>query len=404
MKALSRGVDVLTLTATPIPRTLYMALSGIRDISTITTPPVDRLPIATYIAPFDEDLIIEAINRELERSGQVFFVHNRVQSIEAMAEYLREVLPGVRFGVAHGQMDERELERVMVTFQARNIDVLVSSSIIESGLDIPNVNTIIINRADTFGLSQLHQLRGRVGRSHEQAYAYLLTPSTTSLTDTARQRLLAVKEASELGSGYRLAMRDLEIRGAGNLLGAEQSGHVSAVGLDMYMKLLAVAVSRLKGKSPPPDEEELTITVSFDASLPRDYIRDERQRLNLYRRVSEVQDENGLADMGEELLDRFGRLPGAAVHLLELQRVRILATTIPLRGITIKGNILNLEFKADADISPGTFPDFVFIQDVYVKMAGGGNTLRVRLTIDPKKDILEAVLAIINGLRESYED
>ncbi len=401
MKTLSRGVDVLTLTATPIPRTLYMALSGIRDISTISTPPIDRLPITTYVAPFDEDLIVEAINRELGRGGQVYFVHNRVQSIEAMAEYLRELLPGVGFAVAHGQMEERELEKVMVSFQAKNIDVLVSSSIIESGLDIPNVNTIIVNRADTFGLSQLHQLRGRVGRSHEQAYAYLLTPSTTALTDTARQRLLAVKEASELGSGYRLAMRDLEIRGAGNLLGAEQSGHVAAVGLDMYMKLLAAAVSRLKGKQPPADEEEFTITVSFDASLPRDYISDERQRLNLYRRISEVYDESGLADMRAELLDRFGRLPEAAENLLRLQSVRIISTGLPIRGITVKRNTINLEFKDDADINPGTFPGFDFIEDVEVKTISSGKALRVRLTIDPKKDILEAVLSIVIGLKEA---
>ena len=220
----------------------------------------------------------------------------------------------------------------------------------------------------------------------------------TALTDTARSRLLAVKEASELGSGYRLAMRDLEIRGAGNLLGAEQSGHVSAVGLDMYMKLLAAAVSRLKGKQLPPEEGELTITVSFEAALPREYIRDERQRLNLYRRISEIRNETGLADIKEELVDRFGRLPGAAESLLELQRIRLSAAGVPLRGITIKGNILNLEFKEDADINPGSFPDFRFIEGVDLKTVSGGKALRVRLTIDSKKDIFRATQDIINNL------
>ncbi|MCP4229214.1 MAG: transcription-repair coupling factor, partial [bacterium] len=399
IKELRRSIEVLTLTATPIPRTLYMALSGIRDISTITTPPIDRLPITTYIAPFDENLITEAVNRELERAGQVFFVHNRVRSISAMCEYLREILPGVRFGVAHGQMDERELERVMVTFQNRDIDVLVSSSIIESGLDIPNVNTIIVNRADTFGLSQLHQLRGRVGRSHEQAYAFLLTPATTALTDKASRRLRAIKEATELGSGYRLAMRDLEIRGAGNLLGAEQSGHVSAVGLEMYMKLLNAAVSRLKGKQPPPDEGKLALTVSFEAGLPRGYIRDERQRLNLYRRISEIGNEAGIADIEGELRDRFGRLPWATTNLLELQRIRLHAAAVPLRSITIKRNAVHLEFEKNAEINPASFPALDFIEDVKRNATSGGGGLRVRLTIDEKKDILKVTQEIINRLK-----
>ncbi len=396
IKELRKLVDVLTLTATPIPRTLHMALAGLRDLSLIGTAPLERLPILTLVAPFDEDLIADAVARELGRGGQVFFVHNRVKTIEAVADYLSNLVPEARFGVAHGQMKESDLERIMHDFADGKFDVLVSSAIIEAGLDFPNVNTIIINRADAFGLSQLHQLRGRVGRSHTRAYAYLLTPPSHALTDAARQRLQALKDATELGSGFRLAMRDLEIRGAGNLLGPEQSGAVAAVGLDLYTTILAAEVARLRGEELPP-RADVNVRLDLDAFIPASYVPDERQRLGIYRRLSEACDESALAALAEELRDRFGPVPAAAERLLTVRRLSLGGGRAGACAVNIEGRCVTLEFRAGQfeKVSSAELPPAVTAVDV---KAGRGAKTSVTFTLAEGVPAPEAALEILERL------
>ncbi len=360
LKQMRTEVDVLTLTATPIPRTLHMSLSGVRDMSTIETPPEERLPIKTYLSEYDESLIRQAILRELERGGQVYFVHNRVMGIQQMAQRLQKIVPEATIAVGHGQMPERELERVMLDFAAGKTDVLVCTSIIESGLDIPNVNTIIINRAHTFGLAQLYQLRGRVGRSARRAYAYLLYPRYHRLSEVARSRLEAIVEASELGAGFRIAMRDLEIRGAGELLGARQHGHIAAVGFDLYCRLLAQAVQNQKqkramgatGAARPetvgeetthlrPLSETVQINLPLAVALPEDYVPDSGLRLQLYRRLARLTTLAEVDDVAQELVDRFGPLPQPAADLLYQLRLKVLALAAGVQAITVEeGQIL----------------------------------------------------------------
>ncbi len=345
IKQLRSQVDVLTLTATPIPRTLYMSLTGVRDLSTIETPPVERQSIQTQVGFYDETLIRNAILRELDRGGQVFFVHNRVRGIEQMANKLRKLAPEARIAVGHGQMPERELERVMMAFAEGEYDVLVSTTIIESGIDIPNANTIIINRADKFGLAQLYQLRGRVGRSAARAYAYLLYDKHKPLSPEARRRLEAIQEASDLGSGFRIAMRDMEIRGAGELLGARQHGHIAAVGFDMYVRLLAQAVEELREQGHLPEtvaaiqgllaplSPSVSLDLPLDAGIPRDYIENEDLRLQLYRRIAGLGSLGELDDMAAELEDRFGSLPERAQDLLFQVKVKLLASRAGVTAI-----------------------------------------------------------------------
>ena len=321
LKQLRTSVDVLSMSATPIPRTLEMAVSGIRDLSVIETPPEDRQPVLTSVQPYDEGQVVLAIRRELLRDGQVFYVHNQIDTIHRVAASLVELVPGARVEVAHGQMDERQLERVMVRFWEREIDVLVSTTIIESGLDVPNANTLIIERADLLGLSQLHQLRGRVGRSSERGYAYFLFPEGASITEPAYERLKTIAEHSRLGSGLAVAMRDLEIRGAGNVVGAEQSGHVAAVGFDMYSQLLKEEIGELTGE-PVAQEVEIKVDLPVDAHLPHDYVADATQRLELYQRISAVRDAAGVRDVRAELEDRFGPLPEPADRLLTIAALR----------------------------------------------------------------------------------
>src|SRR5213593_4245941 len=332
MKQLRASVDVLALTATPIPRTLYMSLSGVRDMSVIETPPLDRLPVETVIRRFSKAVVKEALTRELERGGQVFFVHNRVQSLPSMVKFVRELVPDARVIMGHGQMKERELEATMVKFVTGQADVLVSTAIVESGLDIPASNTIIINRADRFGLAQLYQLRGRVGRERQQAYAYLLIPADGRLDETAQRRLRVIEEMTELGAGFRLAMRDLEIRGAGNLLGAAQHGHIAAVGFDLYTKLLAEAVRELRGE-PSSEQVEPVISVDVEALLPDDYVPEVNQRLALYKRLAGAAGDSEVADLRAELADRFGPLPAAAGQLLDIVRIRVAARTVGVEKI-----------------------------------------------------------------------
>jgi transcription-repair coupling factor (superfamily II helicase) len=351
LKQMRREVDVLTLSATPIPRTLYMSLSGIRDMSTMDTPPEERLPIKTYVAEFDERLIREAILRELDRGGQVYFVHNRVQSIDSVARRLREIVPEAEIAVGHGQMPEHELEQVMLDFVRGRIDVLACTTIIESGLDIPNVNTIMINQADKLGLAQLYQLRGRVGRGAHLAYAYLLYDRKGRLTETAQRRLQTIFEATELGAGFQIALRDLEIRGAGNLLGAEQSGHMAAVGFELYCQMLAEAVERLRavkeGQPPPPAREgpEVTIDLPLSAHLPESYVPDLNLRLALYQRMAQMEDVAQVEELAQELRDRFQAPPPLARNLLYVVRLRVLAMQAGVESISSEDGQIVLRLK-----------------------------------------------------------
>jgi transcription-repair coupling factor (superfamily II helicase) len=396
IKEMRKLVDVLTLTATPIPRTLHMALGGLRDLSLIGTAPLERLPIHTVVAPFDEDLIADAIGRELGRRGQVFFVHNRVQTIAGVADYLAGLAPEGRFGVAHGRLKEAELERVMHDFARGEFDVLVSSAIIEAGLDFPNVNTIIINRADTFGLSQLHQLRGRVGRSHARAYAYLLTPPSHALTDEARQRLAALKDATELGSGFRLAMRDLEIRGAGNLLGPEQSGAVAAVGLDLYTAILSAAVAKLRGEEVAP-AADVGVRLDLDAFIPASYIPDERQRLSVYRRLSEAADDARLAALLEELRDRFGPPPAEAANLVAVRRLSLWGSRAGAAAVNVGGRTVTLEFGREQfeRVSAAEAPAAVTGVEV---RAGRGGKKFVTFSVEPSAAAVDVAAEILRRL------
>ena len=321
LKQLRTAVDVLSMSATPIPRTLEMAVSGIRDLSVIETPPEDRQPVVTMVREYDEGQVSLAIRRELLRDGQVFYVHNQVDTIHSVAQHLQTLVPDARVEVAHGQMDEKALERVMVRFWEREFDVLVCTTIVESGLDIPNANTLIIERSDLLGLSQLHQLRGRVGRSSERGYAYFLYPAQTSITETAYERLKTIAEHSRLGSGLSIAMRDLELRGAGNVVGAEQSGHVAAVGFEMYTQLLKEEVADLTGEA-VEQEVDITLELPVDAHLPKDYVEDERQRLELYKRIAAIRDAAGVKRVQGELVDRFGALPEPAQALMTLAALK----------------------------------------------------------------------------------
>ena len=321
IKQLKADVDVLTLSATPIPRTLEMSLTGIRDLSLLNTPPAARQPILTYVGEYDERAVGEAIRRELLREGQVFYVHNRVRDIEEHAARIRELVPEARVAVAHGQMDEGTLERVVLDFWEGAFDVLVCTTIIESGIDMPTVNTLVVERADLLGLGQLHQIRGRVGRSGQRAYAYLFFPQDRQLSEEAYERLKTIGETTELGSGFRIAMRDLEIRGAGNLLGTGQTGHVAAVGYDLYVQMVNEAIAQLNGE-PVPEPTEITLELPLPAHLPADYVERDDLRLDAYRRLAAVQTPDDVDDIAEEWVDRFGPVPEVAQNLLEIARLR----------------------------------------------------------------------------------
>jgi transcription-repair coupling factor (superfamily II helicase) len=332
IKALRSSVDVLTLTATPIPRTLEMALTGIRTVSRIATPPEDRHPILTFVGPYDELTVSAAIRREMLREGQVFYVHNRIQSIDHAVTRLRALVPEARYAIAHGQMSEGQLEQVMLDFWNGEYDVLVATTIIESGLDLPQVNTLIVERADLLGLAQLYQLRGRVGRSSQRAYAYLFHPEEQRLTEEAYRRLEAIGEFNDLGSGFQLALRDLEIRGAGSVLGNVQSGHISAVGFDLYIELVAEAVEELQtGSSREKPTAEVRIELPVEAHLPDDYVPDQDARLEAYRRLATATTNDLIDDVVVEWEDRYGALPERARVLIEIARLRVEALRV---GIT----------------------------------------------------------------------
>jgi transcription-repair coupling factor (superfamily II helicase) len=413
LKRMRATVDVLVLTATPIPRTLHMALMGARDMSVIKTPPQNRLPIETEVAPFSQDLITEAILREIDRGGQVYFVHNRIGSIAPIRHMLERWLPQVRFVVAHGQMPERELEKTMSDFLARKYDVLISTMIIESGLDLPNVNTMIVNRADRFGLAQLYQLRGRIGRSNRQAYAYLLTPPQLSVSDPARKRLDAIRDCSYLGAGFQLALHDLEIRGAGEIFGARQSGFIHAVGFDMYQKMLEDAVQELRDDGVEPAQKagangefEPRIDFPFDAYLPHAYVEEPEHRVELYRRLSGAQEVEALHRIVEEISDRYGTPPETARHLFDLIELKIACSRAGVARLELKNDYLLAELFPNSDGLWGKR-----LQEIVNRLNGlpveftGGDPPALRLRWNgatPWQEKINRTKSLLENLHEPY--
>ena len=355
IKKLRENIDVLTLTATPIPRTLHMSLIGIRDMSVLEEAPMDRMPIQTYVMEYNDEMVREAIERELARGGQVYYVYNRVENIADLALRVQKLVPDARVSYAHGQMNEHQLEDIMYDFINGDIDVLVSTTIIETGLDIANANTMIIQDADRFGLSQLYQLRGRVGRSNRMAYAFLLYQRDKMLKEVAEKRLAAIREFTDLGSGFKIAMRDLEIRGAGNLLGESQSGHMAAVGYDLYCKMLNEAVSQLKGKKEEADYAT-TIDLDIDAFIPESYIKNEYQKLDIYKRIATIETEEEMDDMTEELIDRFGDLPKKVQQLLHIAALKSLAHSAYITAIEQKGKDYKFILYEKANLDPAKIP------------------------------------------------
>ena len=397
LKQLRNSVDVLTLTATPIPRTLHMALSGVRDLSVIETPPLDRLPVETVVTAFNRTVIREAIERELNRGGQVFFVHNRIQSLASMTTFIKSLVPEARVVMGHGQMAERELESVMVKFVDGQADVLVSTAIVESGLDIPASNTIIINRADRFGLAQLYQLRGRVGRERQQAYAYLLVPADGRIDETAQKRLRVIEESTELGAGLRLAMRDLEIRGTGNLLGAAQHGHIAAVGFDLYSKLLAEAVRELKGE-PAAERVDPVISADVEALLPESFVPEVNQRLALYKRLAEIERSEAVVDARAELADRYGPLPPAVEGLLDVIGLRVAARELGVERVEAGGGRAILTFAPSTKVTPERMLKAI-------AASRGGLALKKEYTVEariptqPWPAVRDALVKLLDSLR-----
>ncbi|HEY0048389.1 MAG TPA: transcription-repair coupling factor, partial [Pyrinomonadaceae bacterium] len=358
LKQLKKKVDVLTLSATPIPRTLNMSLLGMRDMSVIETPPRDRLAINTQVVQFSESVIKSAIELEMARSGQVFFVHNRVETIDAIAAHIKKIVPNARIIVAHGQMGEKEMEQAVLDFVAFKYDVLVATTIIENGIDIPRANTIIINRADNYGLSQLYQLRGRVGRSNRRAYAYLLIPSELELTPIARRRLSAIREFSDLGAGFRIAALDLELRGAGNILGGHQSGHLDTLGFDLYVKMLERTIREIRGEE-IEDETSVSINLGVDVSIPQDYINETGQRLRTYKRISSAGSESDLRQIYSEINDRYGKMPESVECLFDYAGLRRLAEELRLVSIDKTRDGFAVKLNENSKIAPEKLMDFL---------------------------------------------
>jgi transcription-repair coupling factor (superfamily II helicase) len=351
IKELARNVDVLNMTATPIPRTLHMALSGIRHISVIETPPEERLAVKTTVTVFDDHLIKDAIYRELERGGQVFFVHNRISDIYRMGQHIRMLVPEGRLAVAHGQMPEKELESSMHQFFEGEVDILVSTAIIGSGLDITKANTIIVNRADKMGLADLYQLRGRVGRGYLRGYAFFVVPGETLMSDEAKKRLQALQEMSYLGAGFRLALRDLEIRGAGNIFGPEQSGHIHEIGFDLYIEMLEKAVAEMKGEE-ISEEIEPAIDLNVSAFMPESYIGDVMVRMSFYRRISSFRTDGEIDHFAAELRDRFGPLPREAANLLGIMRLKLVAKRLLVLKVRSHQDRVTVTFSPDTPVQP----------------------------------------------------
>lgn len=402
IKKLKENVDVLTLTATPIPRTLHMSLIGIRDMSVLEEPPMDRIPIQTYVMEYNEEMVREAINRELARDGQVYYVYNRVTDIDEITNKIAQLVPEANVAFAHGQMKEHQLEKIMYGFINGEIDVLVSTTIIETGLDISNVNTMIIHDADNLGLSQLYQLRGRVGRSNRTSYAFLMYRRNKMLKETAEKRLHAIREFTELGSGFKIAMRDLEIRGAGNLLGEQQSGHMEAVGYDLYCKMLNQAVKELKGLE-PADQYETVIDLDVDAYIPSRYISSEMQKLDIYKRIAGIENDEEYQDMLEELIDRFGDMPRSVDNLLIISSLRALAHSVYVTEVTGNAEELKFVLYQKAQINPVKIPELIESFKGSLKFVMGENPCfiyrKVKSLKGANEDVLENVKKVLNAIK-----
>ncbi len=392
LKKLKTSVDVLTMTATPIPRTLYMSLSGIRDLSIIKTPPKDRLAVQCFVAQFSKDLIRDAIRRELEREGQVFFVHNRIENIYRVADFVKRIVPEARVDVIHGRMKGEDMEGKMIKFMNKEFDVLVTTTIIENGIDMPLVNTLIVNRADTFGLAQLYQLKGRVGRSNRQAFAYFLIPPETSLSDTALKRLKALREFADLGSSFRLAAMDLEIRGAGNLLGPQQHGHIQAVGFDYYIKLLEETVKELKGEY--VEERPIEIQLGFDIVIPESYISDFSERLSFYKRISSINDLREIETIESDAKDRFGAPPRQFQNILQYGKIKFLAKSKSIVFIKREDSQLTITFGENPPVKPEN------IVSLFKRYKGNlrGNSLFFSLQNKDESSILQEIVDLLNAI------
>jgi transcription-repair coupling factor (superfamily II helicase) len=388
------------MSATPIPRTLHMSLVGLRDMSVIETPPKDRMAIQTVVANWDEKLIQSAVEQELDRGGQVYFVHNRIETIWEIAAKIQAMAPNARIAVGHGQMGEGELEKVMLKFMHHEADILVSTTIIENGLDIPLCNTILINRADRLGLSELYQLRGRVGRSNRRAYAYLLLPAEIELTPIARRRLAALKEFSDLGAGFKIAALDLELRGAGNLLGGEQSGHLAAVGFELYTQMLERAVREMKGEA-GAEVTEIQLNLGLNIRIPSDYIKEENQRLRMYKRVAGVETESQLHDVRAELIDRYGETPRAVRNLLAYAALKLQAMRVGANAIERKREFMSIKFSPKASIDPGKLARFVASQRGTQFTPDG--TLKFSIKIDSAEGILQTLRDLLEELEAREE-
>jgi len=395
LKQIRKEVDVLTMSATPIPRTLHMSMVGLRDMSVIETPPKDRMAIQTVVASWDDKVIQSAIEQELDRGGQVYFVHNRVDTIWEIAAKLQQLVPRARIIVGHGQMSEGELEKVMLKFMHHEADILVSTTIIENGLDIPLCNTILINRAERLGLSELYQLRGRVGRSNRRAYAYLLLPAEIELTPIARRRLAALKEFSDLGAGFKIAALDLELRGAGNLLGGEQSGHIEAIGFELYTQMLDRAVREMKGEA-APDAAEVQLNLGLNIRIPGGYITEENQRLRMYKRVAGVETQAQLKDVRAELKDRYGEPPDAVRNLLSYATLKLLCLDIGVIQIERKRELVTMKFRENAAIDPGKLARFVASQRGAQFTPDG--TLKFTLKVKTADGVLQTMYDLLEEL------
>lgn len=402
IKELKNNIDVLCLSATPIPRTLHMSMIGIRDMSVLSEPPVDRMPVQTFVMEYNDEMVREAINRELSRNGQVYYVHNRVNNIEDIASKLQKLVPDANIAIAHGRMSERMLESVMYDFMNGDIDVLVSTTIIETGLDISNVNTMIIQDADRFGLSQLYQLKGRVGRSNRTSYAFLMYKRNKILKEVAEKRLQAIKDFTELGSGFKIAKRDLEIRGAGNVLGAEQHGHMEAVGYDLYCKMLNHAVAMYKGLS-VPEEFETSIDIPIDAYIPKKYIEDEIARLNAYKKIAAIENDEEKDDLIDELTDRFGDIPKAVYSLLEVANIKAKAHNVYIKEIRGNLNELTCVLYEKAELDVSRFPEVLEKYSGKLKLipeASPKLVYRKGRAMDGSAEIMETINGIIEALGE----
>ena len=404
LKSLRSEVDILTLTATPIPRTLNMAMSGIRDLSIIATPPAKRLSVKTFVRQHDTPMLKEAILREILRGGQVYYLHNEVKTIEKTARELEELIPEARVVVGHGQMRERQLEQVMSDFYHKRFNILVCTTIIETGIDVPNANTIIIDRSDKFGLAQLHQLRGRVGRSHHQAYAYLMTPHKKSMTKDAIKRLEAIEQTTDLGAGFTLATHDLEIRGAGELLGDEQSGQMQAVGFTLYMDMLDRAVKAIKEGRTPNIEDALDtgidINLRIPALIPEDYLPDVNSRLLMYKRISGADNDHKLRELQVEMIDRFGLLPEATKNLFRVASIKLKAQILGIKKLEASANSGRIEFGNVTQVDPLSIVKMVQSQPQHYRLEGGSH-LKFNLDMDNADTRINNVSDLLNKLTQA---